>query len=66
MKWEWTYGPTLLPWNGHFQIFHTSEACLTFSLPENLGILAYEEVKRGFRQGSDVWKWLFHGNSVGP
>ncbi len=25
MKWQWTYGPTLLPWNNHF---HTSEACL--------------------------------------
>ncbi len=24
MKWQWTYGPTLLPWNNHF---HTSEAC---------------------------------------
>ncbi len=21
---------------------------------------------RGFKQSSDVWKWLFHGNSVGP
>ncbi len=25
MKWQWTYGPTLLPLNNHF---HTSEACL--------------------------------------
>ncbi len=25
MKRQWTYGPTLLPWNNHF---HTSEACL--------------------------------------
>ncbi len=24
MKWQWTYGPTLSPWNNHF---HTSEAC---------------------------------------
>ncbi len=25
LKWQRTYGPTLLPWNNHF---HTSEACL--------------------------------------
>ncbi len=25
MKWQWTYGQTLLPWNNHF---HTYEACL--------------------------------------
>ncbi len=25
MKWQWTYGQTLLPWNNHF---HTSKACL--------------------------------------
>ncbi len=26
MKWQWTYGPTLLPWSNHF---YTSKACLT-------------------------------------
>ena len=25
MKWQWTYGPILMPWNNHF---HTSKACL--------------------------------------
>ncbi len=63
MKWQWTYGPTLLPWNNHF---HTSEACFK---PLILGSMAslissnqpwplVRWYPRGYHSSSPVWEEL--------
>ncbi len=53
MKWQYTYGPTLLPWNNHF---HTSKACLS-----NCSSHTWDKqlVTHKVPPDIDLWLWMY-------
>ncbi len=49
MKWQWTYDPTLLPWNNHFHTWLVHGKCWT------IGPLLCQKLKLASAKAQPIW-----------